>query len=120
MGNVRVAASLIVLGLLLVLISFVLPYLAPSAIEGNWTPEQAQEHAKWSAESHRLAHEREHGSDAAKRAFAEADAKYKEGDAQLVRAQTLPDRITFWIGCAGGAVLLLGLGSYYNYQRKQD
>jgi hypothetical protein len=129
MGSIRVAAALIVLGLSLVLVSFLLPIVAPALVEGKWTPEQAKEHAQWSAELHRLAHQRAHAQGtsaehqdekplATEQEFQTAAAKYKEGDTQLRDAQDRPARIKFWIGCCGGALLLSGLVVYYNYQRK--
>jgi hypothetical protein len=129
MKSIYLASSLIVLGLILVLTSYLLPLFAPSAVEGTWTAEQAAEHAQVSADWHRLAHEQGHASEtsanhqaedaAARRAFDAAKAKYQEGDARLNQAQSLPDRIAFWIQCAGGALLVLGVAVYYSQQRKE-
>ena len=119
-----------ILGLLLVSASFLSPFFAPSLTEGKWTDEQALEHAQTSARLHALAHEKGHFHEeeadrpakdkaALEREFAEAEAKYKEGDAKLAQAQSLPGQIAFWIRCSGALLLALGLAAFFRHQRHE-
>jgi hypothetical protein len=136
MQDNRVATSLMALGLLLVACSFLLPILLPEGkMEGSWTKEQAQEHAKASANLHRLAHEQIHAQESPaehqhhagdhpkysadlKREFEEAKTKYERGDAKLKQAQSLPGWIGFWLGCTGSVLLVAGVGFYFYFGRR--
>jgi hypothetical protein len=135
----RAAMSMLIMGLALVAFSFVWPLVASSTLSSSsWTKEQARQHAETSAKLHELAHERghfaddsashaeKHASHSAKneadleREFKETEAKYKEGDAKLAYAQSFSDRVTFWIRCFGGILLLLGLAAHFRHQRQEE
>jgi hypothetical protein len=131
MTGIRVASFLMILGLILVLTSFVLPFFLPSLTERSWTEEQAKARSETGHLLHGLAGERgghTHGEPvnhpekdkaALEREFAAAEAKYKQQDAELKRIQERSGNITFWFRCAGALVLAIGLAIFFRAKRQE-
>jgi hypothetical protein len=130
-----IASILMILGTLVVMASIVLPLFGSSSLTGQWTEEQAQEHSMAGATMHALAHERlaaknpeahklekgghsgtEDHADAVQK-FDAAEKVFQEGKQKLDSAQSLPERIAFWLRMLGGGVLVVGLAIYFQDRR---
>ncbi|MCC6124332.1 MAG: hypothetical protein IT426_05195 [Pirellulales bacterium] len=131
MTGIRVASSLMILGLILVITSFVLPFFLPSLTERSWTEEQARQRSETGHKLHQLAGERgghthgesanhaENDKAALEREFAETEASFKRQDEELKSIQERSGNITFGIRCAGAGVLVIGLGIFFRAKRRE-
>jgi hypothetical protein len=119
----------IVIGLLLVALSFVWVTMFPA--EKRWSNEQAREHAQNVARYHQLQHTvggHSHGKapstkkSAPKPTKAELDAarlRWEESDAALRNAQTADGRMAWWIRGIGVVVAALGIATVaFNKKKK--
>jgi hypothetical protein len=128
-------SALVVAGVCLVAISFVWPGIVGG--KGNWNDEKAKEHARLSAEGHRLMHEQAEGpgghdkthaaktakeTEAARKkadvARKEVERRFAEVDAELQRARNRGATTALVLRWLGAVCTIVGGAGYFVLRNK--
>jgi hypothetical protein len=117
----RIVWSLLGLGLVLVVLSWIWPSVVGPGIA--WSDAQATEHAKASAHLHYqqgevALHAVEHGRKPDLKAIAEARERYEASQAKLQAAQRWRSGVALWLQWTGLLLAAVGLVGYFAVRRR--